>query len=437
MSKQKGRALGAITSVVAAIFGAPLLAAALLFAAVQLLTRLILRPRWGLIASLASGTVVFFASLFLFFWGRSPNSTTDVIREMRAFASDWFLNPTELLVAALGFGLYFSARLWQYQKDLLDGRPSYPRAVFDSLFGGRYGGACLGVGGVGKTTLLQYLHYDHLRSSRHNAPFFGGRKFKDRDIEEMLEGTYQKKPADAADDSFEIGGAIREYHVTGDLERFKVAHRRFLFDVRGQEVGRATHWAQALGEIWPSHHRAMIVNVMTYGYSASVMKRSDIVSELAKGPRPDLLAAFQEEKRQEEIRSLQDVVEAVDAAWPSDYRGRLIVKNMINMAGFWWDKRADVERHYRSEPFQQFEADLRGIIEGRGGRLIFEPYIPVSFLFDDMSAKTGKEGPDDRVLIFKVQERAREDLKSLTHLAIKQMRADLFRVSWPRNGGLS
>ncbi|MBI1392269.1 MAG: hypothetical protein GC152_05940 [Alphaproteobacteria bacterium] len=422
---------------IAVIYGAPLLAIALLLVVLQFAVRIVTRPRLRYVATAASGVVVFLASLFLFFWGRTPQATDEILAEMQTFVSDRLLNPVELGFAALGVAAYFAARLWQYQKDRLDGRPSYPQAVFDSILGGRYGGACLGIGGVGKTTLLQYLHYDHLRSSRHNAPLIGRRTFKDLDIEEMLEGTYRKPTERRADDAFEIGSELREYNVTGDAEQIKIAHRRYMFDVRGQEVGRSAHWAQALGEVWPSHQRSMIVNVMTYGYSASVMKRSDIIAELIKGDAGRTLAAFQEEKRQEEIAGLHDIIAAVDDAWPQGYRGRLAFKNMINMAGFWWDRRKDVEAYYRSQPFRDFEEALRYIVESRGGRVIFEPYIPVSFLFDDMSAKTGREGDGARVLVYKVQNEARDALKAATQKAIMDMRADLFRLNWPREGGRS
>lgn len=333
--------------------------------------------------------------------------------------------------AALGLAAYLFAQWLQLNRDIDARRPTRIAAAWadkDRPFALRdkLPGLVLGIGGVGKTTLLEYLSHNFLRS-RISLTARNRWSAGDSGFEGIVRQVYDKQ--------ISLGGALRAYNITGASECYPVAHERFLWDVAGQG------WS--LGE-WDGlirdsagYDRFMIVYMTTYGYSAAIRTAPDLSVYGANSE--EIERSYVRARRAEELKALRRTIDVIlKASPPRRARPRLTFVNVVNMAGLWWG-RADggplAQEYYLRDP--EIAAEWRRLDEAFGDRLILERYAPASLLFDDMTSEKVREGATGcRRQIFCADETSRDELTSRTGALLQLLLEELYRLDWRAKSGL-
>jgi hypothetical protein len=315
-------------------------------------------------------------------------------------------------------------------RDIDSRRPTRLRAaIVDAdrlLLCDKFPGLVLGAGGGGKTTLLEYLSHSFL-ISRISLTSGNSWTSSDAGFEGVVKQVYGKQLV--------LGGALRTYNITGATEDYPVAHERRLWDVPGQGWSFGV-WDRLIRDAMKSD-RAIIVNTMTYGYSAAIRTKVDL-SEYGETPE-EVEATYTERKRREELRALRRVIDVIiEETSKSARRGNLTFINMVNMAGFWWGKTREgtaAAEYYCCEPDVAGEwARLEKAFEGR---LILERFYPVSLLFDDLTSEVIRV--DDggcRRRLFCAEPRFQKSLTADTAARLDLLLDELYRADWTSRSGL-
>ena len=334
-----------------------------------------------------------------------------------ALASTWrLLNATVvgdyLSLGALGTAaVYAVCRVNQLNHDLSLRRPTWPTGVFDAWWG-RHWSMVLGVGGTGKSTLLQNLETEQSASDAKRFIFA-------RELAHIFASLVRLGPR--------WGGDPREYERTEFPKPVKVGHRKYLYDMPGQnsELGA---WDERIDSLSDAN-RSLIVFLSTYGYSAEIRKRPAAYFE----GFADLNAAidrFRADVLEREYNAMERLVSTIEARWPAVAARKLTFVHIVNMAGFWWPQREEVKLRYLSGRYKDLEIRLRKKI---GSRLQYYGFVPASFLFGDLPHESIIR--DGRPLpLYRADFDNKDEILRLNAPMLKILIRELFRTQWPRGG---
>jgi hypothetical protein len=350
---------------------------------------------------------------------------------LKGAITDWEERVFYVLRGALTtFAGYYFLQWNQLNRDIDGRRPT--RLLAAAVDAGRlferdkFPGLVLGVGGVGKTTLLEYLSHSFLTS---RISLTSGNRWTSSDagFEGVVKQVYGKQLV--------LGGALRTYNITGATEDYPVAHERRLWDVPGQGWSFGV-WDGPIRDAMKSD-RAIIVNTMTYGYSAAVRSKENL-SEYGVSPE-EFERNYAARKRSEELRALRHVINVVvDGASAPKRRGNLTFINMVNMAGLWWGKTregAAAAEYYCRDP--EIAAEWARLEKPFAGRLVLERFLPVSLLFDDItSEKISADGSGCRRQLLCADRRFQKELTDDTAARLDLVLEELYRSNWTQRSGL-
>lgn len=329
-------------------------------------------------------------------------------------------------------------RQWIHDEDA--GRPSRFRLVVRDHLSfllngrGRSGGAVLGVGGSGKTTLVEYLNHDHVSSRVGILPESRWSIAAAEGLQKTIDKVYKGQ--------ITLGGGVRRYVVTGLGEEYRVAHGRHLNDVAGQAWADGG-WECEVRSLFAKYEHVTIVMVQCWGYSAAAMRDPEFpktASEMA-----DFVAKFRRKICIEERLATKAAVEALIAMDTTfaHRKVKLTYIQLVNMAGFWWSQKETVKNHYQSGEFAEFRRQLS---DQFGDRLTYRGFEPASLLFGDIAADEKRapfrssDGGVPRIFVRELEAmKAREELQLSTRSVVELVRGSLFeraRRSFPRNSRL-
>jgi len=309
-----------------------------------------------------------------------------------------------VLVGALSYSLL---RLRQLGHDLSWLRPTWPAGVLDGLWG-RYWGMVLGVGGTGKTTFLQGLEHEQSISDAKVVP---------QEFAHVFDALRRLAP--------NFGGDPRPYEVTEFPRPMKVAHRKFVYDIPGQNSEHGA-WDERISDLSDAA-RSLIVFVSTFGYSAEIRKKPASYFDGFSDPAT-AIEAFRADALEHEFGALEKVITTIEARWPSESPRKLTFIHIINMAGFWWPQRETVKKHYSSPRYVDLEQRLR---EKVGNRLQFQAFIPASFLFGDLTHESIMQGGRPMTL-YRADFDNKDEILRLNAPMRGIVMRELYRTQWPR-----
>lgn len=349
-----------------------------------------------------------------------------VIRQNNAAAIFWGIART----ASLGLAAYLFAQWLQLNRDVDSRRPTRIRAAWADrdrplALRDKLPGLVLGIGGVGKTTLLEYLSHNFLRS-RISLGARNRWSAGDAGFEGVVRQVYDKQ--------ITLGGAVRAYNITGAKERYPVAHERFLWDVPGQGW-RLGEWDGLMHEGARSD-RLLVVFMTTYGYSAAIRTAPDLS---AYGASPDEIESnYAASRRREELEALSRTIGVLLEAAASRRDGpRLTFVNVVNMSGLWWGRAKEgqeAQELYLSDP--SWTHEWCRLEDAFGDRLILERYAPASLLFDDITSERDRSGAFGcRRQIFCADDQYRDQLTAQTGALLQLLLEELYRVDWRARSG--
>jgi hypothetical protein len=347
---------------------------------------------------------------------------------LRSVSADWDKRLFDLLQSALTtFAGYYFLQWTQLTRDIDGRRPTRLRAaIVDAgrqFHCDKFPGLVLGAGGVGKTTLLEFLSHSFLTS---RLSLTSGNRWTSSGagFEGVVKQVYGKQLV--------LGGALRTYNITGATEDYPVAHERRLWDVPGQGWSFGV-WDCPIRDAMKSD-RAIIVNTMTYGYSAAVRSKESL-AEYGE----DFERNYTERKRREELGALKCVIDVIiEGTSAGKRRGNLTFINMVNMAGLWWGKTRDgsaAAEYYCRDP--EITAEWARLVKAFEGRLILERFFPVSLLFDDITSETIRaDGSGCRRQLLCADTRYQDMLTADTAARLELVLEELYRADWTKRSGL-
>lgn len=340
------------------------------------------------------------------------------IAEIAGWAQGWLDRPLFAATALFGALSYLALCAHQLGKAQHMGRVSWPEQVA-AADRSSFSGVIIGNGGTGKTTLVDYLYQSYMQSQ---FDFFRSRDLASLGGAEFVKEYYKARGG--------VGGAITPYRVTGATKAFRVGYRRELIDTPGQawryasgeppcNPGAETSWSARIAEAM-ARDDCLIVNVMSWGYGAAT-RRPEIYQ--AYGGTGFDLSRYLEDTRAFELQALEYAIGQIQeinrSPTGSRYR-RLLFVNLVNMAGYWWEQKEDVERYYTRD----LSAVWDKLCSVR--RIELARYVPVSLLFDDMTTEKSDDSTCRAPVFCTVGKKYKEELVDATVDAINALERSLY-----------
>lgn len=333
----------------------------------------------------------------------------------------------------LGLFSYALFRAVQHFRNLKEGRVTWSEAYWDDIATGGAAAAAFGDGGAGKSTLIGVMQDEYLRNELLKPPGF------------IDYGDTKDRITDA---NVQLFGGEQRYNVTSDVRSFEVAHLRCLEDGPGQTwkpgpCRSSADWSCRIENLAKRSRNLVILNVLTFGYSGRIKRRdwSDNRVLVEEGEeKTKSLCAFRADVLKNEICATTKLFKLVSKIAKDHPRSSITVLNVVNMAGFWWDKAEEARAFYegRSTTITGIEFPrLKDFVGGapKLAKIFHSPFLPASLLFADMTVSNEDTG--GRVAAFRVVgqndvERScfQRQLRQKTLDTLQTIHLALYRTQW-------